>query len=62
MFSHPLAFNSVSGHGVDESTFRALADCRYVLADFSRYKTGQVGMRWRIEAEVIKGKGAILVS
>ena len=29
----------------------------YVLADFSRYKEDQIGMRWRIEAEVVTGKG-----
>ncbi|KAL7638213.1 UNVERIFIED_CONTAM: hypothetical protein RMT77_011838 [Armadillidium vulgare] len=29
----------------------------YCICDLSRYKTGQVGMRWRTEAEVIDGKG-----
>eukprot|EP00922_Rhytidocystis_sp_ex-Travisia-forbesii_P036383 GHVS01053987.1.p1 GENE.GHVS01053987.1~~GHVS01053987.1.p1 ORF type:complete len:286 (-),score=52.43 GHVS01053987.1:384-1241(-) len=29
----------------------------YVLCDFSRCETGQVGMRWRSEAEVVQGKG-----
>jgi len=29
----------------------------YCLANFSRYKEGKVGMRWRTEDEVISGKG-----
>ena len=29
----------------------------YALVDLSRYKLGQVGMRWRVETEVAKGKG-----
>ncbi|OQR96961.1 hypothetical protein ACHHYP_12876 [Achlya hypogyna] len=29
----------------------------YALGDFSRYKEGKVGLRWRTEAEVISGKG-----
>jgi protein FRA10AC1 len=29
----------------------------YCLGDFSRYKTGQVGLRWRTEKECIHGKG-----
>jgi hypothetical protein len=28
----------------------------YALADLSRYKQGQVGLRWRVEREVIEGK------
>lgn len=28
----------------------------YALADLSRCKTGQVGLRWRVEREVIEGK------
>ncbi|CAG9461338.1 unnamed protein product [Pedinophyceae sp. YPF-701] len=31
----------------------------YCLADLSRYRTGQVGMRWRVDAEVMRGKGQI---
>ncbi|KAG9417048.1 hypothetical protein AC1031_001437 [Aphanomyces cochlioides] len=29
----------------------------YALADFSRYKEGRVGLRWRTEREVVEGKG-----
>ncbi|RHY25613.1 hypothetical protein DYB32_009735 [Aphanomyces invadans] len=29
----------------------------YALADFSRYKEGKVGLRWRTEREVVDGKG-----
>ena len=29
----------------------------YALGDFSRYKEGRVGLRWRTEKEVIAGKG-----
>eukprot|EP01066_Platyproteum_vivax_P020396 Platyproteum_vivax@DN8302_c0_g1_i1.p1 len=29
----------------------------YVCCDLSRYKKGQVGFRWRTEAEVVRGKG-----
>lgn len=29
----------------------------YALADLTRYKEGQVGMRWRTQTEVIEGKG-----
>ena len=29
----------------------------YCLGDFSRYKTGAVGMRWRTKKECIDGKG-----
>lgn len=28
----------------------------YALADLSRCKQGQVGLRWRVEREVIEGK------
>ena len=33
-------------------TFREFA-----LADLSKYETGQIGLRWRTEAEVVAGKG-----
>lgn len=29
----------------------------YALADLSRYETGQIGLRWRTEMEVVTGKG-----
>jgi hypothetical protein len=29
----------------------------YCIADLTRYREGQVGMRWRVEKEVIIGKG-----
>ncbi len=29
----------------------------YVIADLSRYKLGQIGLRWRVEAEVLAGLG-----
>ena len=29
----------------------------YAIADLSRHKTGQIGLRWRTEKEVIDGKG-----
>lgn len=29
----------------------------YALADLSRYETGQIGLRWRTEMEVVAGKG-----
>eukprot|EP01053_Blabericola_migrator_P006208 Blabericola_migrator_1__6207@NODE_3132_length_2013_cov_178_662898_g1960_i0_p2_GENE_NODE_3132_length_2013_cov_178_662898_g1960_i0NODE_3132_length_2013_cov_178_662898_g1960_i0_p2_ORF_typecomplete_len223_score42_40Fra10Ac1/PF09725_9/3_3e40DUF3245/PF11595_8/0_3DUF3245/PF11595_8/1_7e02_NODE_3132_length_2013_cov_178_662898_g1960_i012321900 len=29
----------------------------YVLVDLSQYKTGKIGMRWRTEGELIRGKG-----
>merc|ERR1719341_2216706 len=29
----------------------------YVIIDLSRYKENQFGMRWRVEAEVVTGKG-----
>uniref|UniRef100_A0A0G4HCS7 Protein FRA10AC1 n=1 Tax=Chromera velia CCMP2878 TaxID=1169474 RepID=A0A0G4HCS7_9ALVE len=29
----------------------------YVICDLSRYRKGQIGMRWRTEAEVIRGEG-----
>jgi protein FRA10AC1 len=32
----------------------------YCLGDFSRYKTGQVGLRWRIKDECINGKGQFI--
>jgi len=32
----------------------------YVIIDLSRYKENQFGMRWRIEAEVITGKGQFM--
>lgn len=31
----------------------------YALADLSRYKQGQVGLRWRVEREVIEGKASL---
>ena len=31
----------------------------YCLADLSRYKENKVAMRWRIEKEVLAGKGTI---
>jgi protein FRA10AC1 len=32
----------------------------YCLADLSKYKEKKIGMRWRIESEVIKGKGQFI--
>lgn len=29
----------------------------YALADFSRYRAGKIGLRWRTEREVVDGKG-----
>lgn len=29
----------------------------YAVGDFSRYKEGKIGLRWRVEREVISGKG-----
>ncbi|PKI31905.1 hypothetical protein CRG98_047715 [Punica granatum] len=29
----------------------------YCIADMTKYKTGKIGLRWRIEKEVISGKG-----
>jgi protein FRA10AC1 len=29
----------------------------YALCDLSRFKSGAVALRWRVEAEVVKGKG-----
>jgi len=29
----------------------------YAVVDLSRYETAQIGMRWRIEKEVLSGKG-----
>jgi len=29
----------------------------YALVDLSKYKTGQIGMRWRTQDEVFSGKG-----
>ncbi|KAF9613804.1 hypothetical protein IFM89_011973, partial [Coptis chinensis] len=29
----------------------------YCIADMSKYKKGEIGLRWRIEKEVISGKG-----
>jgi protein FRA10AC1 len=32
----------------------------YVIADLSRYTTGAVGLRWRTEQEVMRGKGQFI--
>jgi protein FRA10AC1 len=32
----------------------------YALGDFSRYREGKVGLRWRTEAEVVSGKGQFI--
>jgi len=32
----------------------------YCIIDLSRYKENQFGMRWRVEAEVVTGKGQFL--
>lgn len=32
----------------------------YCIADMSRYKTGQMGLRWRTEKEVMSGKGQFM--
>ena len=29
----------------------------YALVDLSRYRDGKIGMRWRVEKEVVSGKG-----
>jgi protein FRA10AC1 len=29
----------------------------FAIIDLSRYKTGQIGMRWRTKEEVVNGKG-----
>lgn len=34
----------------------------YALVDLSRYKEGKVGMRWRVETEVVSGKGQFVCS
>jgi len=41
----------------DEKLYR-----EYCIADFTRYREGQVGMRWRVEKEVVIGKGAYTCS
>ena len=30
----------------------------YAIIDLSKYKTGEIGVRWRTRKEVISGKGA----
>ena len=32
----------------------------YALADLTRYKQGQVGLRWRTKSEVMRGKGQFI--
>lgn len=32
----------------------------YAIVDLSRWDTGQLGLRWRTEAEVVSGKGQVL--
>ncbi|XP_074308429.1 uncharacterized protein LOC141643256 [Silene latifolia] len=32
----------------------------YCIADMSKYKTGKIGLRWRIEKEVMSGKGQFI--
>lgn len=32
----------------------------YAIIDLSRYESGEIGMRWRTEAEVINGKGHVI--
>eukprot|EP00825_Cyclidium_porcatum_P048515 TRINITY_DN8173_c0_g1_i3.p1 TRINITY_DN8173_c0_g1~~TRINITY_DN8173_c0_g1_i3.p1 ORF type:complete len:173 (+),score=30.97 TRINITY_DN8173_c0_g1_i3:161-679(+) len=32
----------------------------YVIADFTKYKTGEIGLRWRTQHEVISGKGKLI--
>ncbi|KAF8403814.1 hypothetical protein HHK36_011920 [Tetracentron sinense] len=32
----------------------------YCIADMSQYKSGKIGLRWRIEKEVISGKGQFI--
>lgn len=32
----------------------------YVIADFSRYKSGDIGLRWRTKQEVLSGKGKFI--
>jgi len=52
----------------DESTFEKRMTKKYYdklfkeycLADMSRYKHGQIGMRWRTEKEVFSGKGQFI--
>lgn len=34
----------------------------YAIADLSRYKEGMVGLRWRTEPEVLRGKGQFVCS
>ena len=32
----------------------------YAIVDLSEYKSGRIGMRWRVEREVIQGKGQFI--
>jgi hypothetical protein len=32
----------------------------FALADLTRYRSGQIGLRWRLESEVISGKGSAI--
>jgi protein FRA10AC1 len=32
----------------------------YAIIDLSRYESGEIGMRWRTEAEVVNGKGHLI--
>ncbi|KAK5575121.1 hypothetical protein RB653_010377 [Dictyostelium firmibasis] len=34
----------------------------YAIIDLSRYKSGEIGLRWRIESEVISGRGQFTCS
>eukprot|EP01056_Protomagalhaensia_sp_Gyna25_P005601 Protomagalhaensia_sp_Gyna_25__5600@NODE_773_length_2646_cov_832_530495_g606_i0_p3_GENE_NODE_773_length_2646_cov_832_530495_g606_i0NODE_773_length_2646_cov_832_530495_g606_i0_p3_ORF_typecomplete_len204_score26_43Fra10Ac1/PF09725_9/5_5e39_NODE_773_length_2646_cov_832_530495_g606_i0161772 len=45
-----------SGHRLALAYYKRLHK-EYVLVDLSRYTTGQVGMRWRTESELTRGKG-----
>ncbi|CAD2109744.1 conserved protein, unknown function [Plasmodium vinckei] len=35
---------------------------KYVICDLSKYKEGKIGLRWRTEEEIVKGKGHIICS
>ncbi|KEG03564.1 hypothetical protein YYE_01588 [Plasmodium vinckei vinckei] len=44
-----------------QNYYRSICN-KYVICDLSKYKEGKIGLRWRTEEEIIKGKGHIICS
>lgn len=62
--SHRFVRTGIDDDGTWEARLAQRYDMRltkdYVICDLKGYKSGRIGLRWRTESEVDKGKGRVL--